>query len=266
MEFLNKIQIRDAFAEPKHYVFLACPRRIMLTDIAVAKCFADIIQPSNPDTFLCHWVNEEYLKHFAWKEKTVSPWEDSPKLIMLLTRLETARLGDWCQQQNVSQAPGFEAYTPRLVREFQEMAEAKYGITGGNRALYLGLGILSCEVGGDRYKWPQHFLGCPQESSLVPSNTGLSSAQQAQGQVISGNLQSDMTNLRNGLPSPSAALPRELNFNIHGQTFTASPPGQLVVIDRARGLKREKDEMEAGVKAEPGCNAAHGPTHKRRQM
>ncbi|KAK1726813.1 uncharacterized protein BDZ83DRAFT_236786 [Colletotrichum acutatum] len=246
MEFLNEIQIRDAFAEPKHYVFLACPRKIMLTDIAVAKCFADIIQPSNPDTFLCHWVNEEYLKHFAWKEKTVSPWEDSPKLIMLLTRLETARLGDWCQQQNVSQAPGFEAYTPRLVREFQEMAEAKYGITGGNRALYLGLGILSYEVGGDRYKWPQHFLGCPQvmgvtwtqagcqfwrkeppqrtqstqmlpqESSLVPSNTGLSSAQQAQGQVISGNSQSDMTNLRNGLPSPSAALPRELNLNTHG--------------------------------------------------
>lgn len=69
----------------------------MLTDIAVAKCFANIIQPSNPEKFLCQWVNEEYQKHFAWKEKISSPWEDSPKVLMLLTRLETTRLGVWCR-------------------------------------------------------------------------------------------------------------------------------------------------------------------------
>ncbi|KXH37064.1 hypothetical protein CSIM01_00126 [Colletotrichum simmondsii] len=315
LEFLNEIETRDIYAEPKHYVFLAWPRKTKLTDAAVAKCFADIIQPSKPDTFLCHWVNEEYLKHFAWHEKTPSPWEDSPKLIMLPTRLETARLGGWCQQQNVSKAPGFEAYTPRLVKEFQEMAEAKYGITGGNRALYLGLGILSYEAGGDQYKWPRPFLGCPQgmgvtwtpsgcqfwgkecpqqtqptqmllqEHNLVPSNTELEAAQQAQGQAISENLESDMTNLRDGLPSPSAMLPRELNLNIYGasgqtqmhshlgiiqpglqQNFPASPLGQQIAINHPRGLKRERDGMMEGVKAKHGHKEAQRSPRKRREM
>ncbi|KAK1547006.1 hypothetical protein CPAR01_00973 [Colletotrichum paranaense] len=315
LEFLNEIETRDIYAEPKHYVFLAWPLKTMLTDAAVAKCFADIIQPSKPDTFLCHWVNEEYLKHFAWKEKTLLPWEDSPKLVMLLTRLEAARLGGWCQHQNVSKASGFEAYTPRLVKEFQEMAEAKYGITGGNRALYLGLGVLSYEVGGDQYKWPRHFLGCPQElgvtwtssgcqfwrkeapqqtrltqmllqeHNLKPSNMGLSAAQQTQGQAISGNIQSDMANLRKGLPSPSAVLPRVLDLNIHGengqtqvpmhlgiiqhglqQIFPAISVGQQITIDQPRGLKRERDKIVTGIKARPGHEEAQDPPRKRREI
>ncbi|KAK1636258.1 hypothetical protein BDP81DRAFT_394874 [Colletotrichum phormii] len=147
---LNEVQRRDALAVPKHYVFLAFQRRIMLTNNHVTKYFATVTQPANPEIFLCHWVNEEYLKHFAWKEAVPSPWDDSPKLIMLLTQTEIARLETW----------------------FYEFHAARYGVTGGNLALFLGLGKLFYQPGGDRYEWPQHSLGHPQISGVTWTESG----------------------------------------------------------------------------------------------
>ncbi|KAK1672300.1 hypothetical protein BDP55DRAFT_750720 [Colletotrichum godetiae] len=169
---LNEVQMRDAVAVPKHYVFLAFQRRIMLTDNHVAKYFATVTQPANPETFLCHWVNEEYLKHFAWKEAVPSPWDDSPKLIMLLTQTEIARLETWCQQVQPFQGPGPGPYSPRVVYEFHAAAAARYGVTGGNLALYLGLGKLLYQPGGDRYGWPQNSLGHPQISGVTWTESG----------------------------------------------------------------------------------------------
>ncbi|KXH64345.1 hypothetical protein CSAL01_08807 [Colletotrichum salicis] len=71
-------------------------------------------------------------------------------MIMLLTQTEIARLETWCQQGQPFQGPGSGPYSPRVVYEFHAAAAARYDVTGCNLALYLGLGKLSYQPGGDR--------------------------------------------------------------------------------------------------------------------
>ncbi|KAJ0162569.1 hypothetical protein CTA2_4352 [Colletotrichum tanaceti] len=140
---------------PKHFVFLACLPGTVLSGNSAATLLAEIIQPEDPSTFLCHWINRPALEATDGTNRcsTVTTFRDCPKLVMLINPAEISRLGDWCIRCIPQEEMHF-AYSPKIPCQF-------YAYVRDVSTMYNGMCQISHNPQQDLYWWAPPALGLP---------------------------------------------------------------------------------------------------------
>lgn len=140
---------------PKHFVFLACLPGTVLSGNSAATLLEAVIQPEDPSTFLCHWINRSALEAADGTNRcsTVTTFRDCPKLVMLISPPEILRLGDWCIQ-SLPQEEAYFAYSPKIPCQF-------YAYVRDVSTMYNGMCQISHNPQKDLYWWAPPALGLP---------------------------------------------------------------------------------------------------------
>lgn len=139
--------------EPKYFVFLACPPGTHFSSNLAANHFAAIIEPDQPETFLCHWINQSSHEQPHGLTNCLTVFEGCRKLVMLLSLPEFVRLERYCRQfypQTGVHCP----YAPRLVPKLTLENDDVW-------VMYRGLCQINHNRQNDLYWWNGSALGLP---------------------------------------------------------------------------------------------------------
>ncbi|KAK6215052.1 hypothetical protein QIS74_08071 [Colletotrichum tabaci] len=167
---------------PKHFVFLACLPGTVLSGNSAATLLEAVIQPEDPSTFLCHWINRSALEAVDGTNRcsTVTTFRDCPKLVMLISPAEILRLGDWCIR-SLPQEEACFTYSPKIPCQF-------YAYVRDVSTMYNGMCQISHNPQKDLYWWAPPALGLPFTLGVHWTESDCVFSYEHQGsQVASGN-------------------------------------------------------------------------------
>ncbi|KDN59994.1 hypothetical protein CSUB01_04585 [Colletotrichum sublineola] len=221
---------------PKHFVFMVLPPGTRLMGNSAATFLAQVTQPENLETFLCHWINPAPSQQPIETQSTTS-FQDYPKVVMLLNRQEIGRLTLWCNRY-FTQTEQRLLCTPKIITEF-------YGLIEDVESMYFGL----CQIKHN----PQHGLCWWEPPDLgLPFITGVRWTESAcqfirmsstqtwrPGMDLTGLLDLSLSSGLGSLPTPGSMTPAPQQMGnasfLGGQSLVGHPNG---MTNSSRGLPR----------------------------